>query len=212
LADVTKPADVERFVSEAISEFGGVDLLVANAGVSSGAGLLDATREDWGTTFELNSFHAACATRAVVPSMRERGGGRVVFVASISGRKPVHRRWQYGAAKAAVIHAARCLALELAPVKIRVNSVSPGSIMISGGQWEKYRVDDPEHFDRFIREEMPLGRLGQPGEVADAVAFLLSERGSWINGADLGFCAAVAAIIPARPAASINPVDALRTE
>ena len=94
-ADVTKPVEVERFVSEAIVEFGGVDFLVTNAGGSSGESLLDATREDWGTTVDLNLFHAVCATRAVVPSM----GGSVVFVASISGRKPVHRRWQYALPK-----------------------------------------------------------------------------------------------------------------
>jgi 3-oxoacyl-[acyl-carrier protein] reductase len=184
-ADLTKREEAKRFVEEAIAEFGGVDLLVANAGGSSGASLLDATPEDWRRTFDLTLFQAVSATRTVVPSMCQRGGGSVVFVASISGRKPVHRRWQYGAAKAAVIHTARCLALELAPANIRVNSVSPGSILVPGGLWEKYRVDEPEQFNRFLRNDAPFGRLGQPEEVADVVAFLLSERASWISGTDI---------------------------
>jgi 3-oxoacyl-[acyl-carrier protein] reductase len=184
-ADVTQSGAIETFVSEAISEFSGIDLLVANVGGSYGAGLLDATSEDWRRTFDLNLFHAANATRAVVPTMCQRGGGSAVFVASISGRKPVHRRWQYGAAKAAVIHMARSLALELAPLNIRVNSVSPGSVLVPGGQWDRFRAEEPERFGHFLRDEEPLGRLGRPEEVADVICFLLSERASWISGADI---------------------------
>ena len=185
VADVTKLGEIEGFVSQTISEFGGVDLLVANVGGSYGAAFLDATPEEWRNAFDLNLFHSASTTRAVVPSMRERGGGSVVFVSSISGRRPVHRRWQYAAAKAALIHMVRCLALELAPLNIRVNSVSPGSVLVSGGRWEKFATDHAEQFDRFLRDELPFGRFGQPEEIADVIAFLLSPRASWISCADI---------------------------
>jgi 3-oxoacyl-[acyl-carrier protein] reductase len=80
---------------------------------------------------------------------------------------------------------ARSLALELAPLNIRVNSVSPGSVLVPGGQWDRFRAEEPERFGHFLRDEEPLGRLGRPEEVADVICFLLSERASWISGADI---------------------------
>ena len=89
---------------------------------------------------------------------------------------------QYGAAKAAEIYLAIELGRELAPERIRVNAVSPGSILFPGGGWDSLRERDPERFERFIERDLPFGRLGTPEEVADVVAFLLSERASWISG------------------------------
>jgi len=184
MADVTCPGEVERFVEDCAAELGGVDLLVANVGGSAGQELLASTPEDWTRTFELNLFHAVRAIRATVPYMKSRGGGSVVSIASISGWKPGPRA-QYGATKAGEIFLAGALAWELAPMKIRVNTVSPGSIMFSGGGWERFRVEQGERFAEFERREFPWGRLGTPEEVANVVVFLLSERASWINGANI---------------------------
>lgn len=183
-ADVTAPGEVERFVDESAAALGGVDFLVPNVGGSVGGGLLESTPEDWMRTFELNVFHAVRAIRAAVPHMERRGGGSVVVIASISGWKP--SPWaQYGAAKAAEIFLSGALALELAPQRIRVNTVSPGSIMEPGGSWDRYRAENPETFAEFERREFPLGRLGTTDEVASVVAFVLSERARWINGANI---------------------------
>jgi 3-oxoacyl-[acyl-carrier protein] reductase len=184
MTDVTCPGEVERFVEDCAAELGGVDLLVANVGGSAGQELLASTPEDWTRTFELNLFHAVRAIRAAVPYMRSRGGGNVVSIASISGWKPGPRA-QYGATKAGEIFLAGALAWELAPMKIRVNTVSPGSIMFSGGGWERFRAEQGERFAEFERREFPWGRLGTPEEVANVVVFLLSERASWINGANI---------------------------
>lgn len=182
--DVVTPGGVEDFVERSAQELGGVDLLVANVGAAAGGGLLDSTPEEWARTFDLNVLHAARAIRACVPHMAARGGGAVVVVASISGWKPAQRA-QYGAAKAAEIYLASALARELAPQAIRVNAVSPGSIMIPGGGWDQFRSREPERFRQFEDSDFPAGRLGSADEVADVVTFLLSERAGWVNGTNI---------------------------
>ncbi len=184
VADVTSPGETERFVDESATALGGADLLVANVGGTAGQGLLASTPEDWARTFELNLFHAVRAIRAAVPYMQRRGGGSAVSIASISGWKPGPRA-QYGAAKAAEIFLAGALAWELGPLRIRVNTVSPGSIMFPGGGWDRFRAEHGERFAEFEKREFPWGRLGTPEEVADVVVFLLSERAGWINGANI---------------------------
>jgi 3-oxoacyl-[acyl-carrier protein] reductase len=181
--DVLVPGAVERFVDQAAAALGGADLLVANVGGAYGAGLLDSTPQDWARTFELNVGHAVRAIRACVPYMRERGGA-VVIVASISGWKPAPKA-QYGAAKAAEIALAAALARELAPEGIRVNAVSPGSILIPGGGWDRYRAQEPARFAEFEQRDFPAKRLGTAEEVADVITFLLSERARWVNGANI---------------------------
>jgi 3-oxoacyl-[acyl-carrier protein] reductase len=184
VADVTTPGEVERFVEESAAVLGGVDLLVANVGGSSGGGLLDSTPEDWQRTFDLNLFHAVRAIRAVVPHMTERGGGSAVTISSISGWKPAPKA-QYGAAKAGEIFLAGALAWELGPQRIRVNTLSPGSTLFPGGGWERFREQNPEQFAQFEQREFPWGRLGTAQEIADVVVFLLSDCASWVNGANI---------------------------
>lgn len=183
-ADVTQPGEVERFVDEAAQALGGVDVVVANVGGSAGRGLLESTPEDWQTTFDLNLFHAVRTIRAAVPHMQQRGGGSAISIASISGWKPAPTA-QYGASKAAEIFLASSLAWDLAAQRIRVNTVSPGSIMFEGGGWDRFRSQQAERFAAFQQREFPWGRLGTPEEVADVVVFVLSERASWINGANI---------------------------
>jgi 3-oxoacyl-[acyl-carrier protein] reductase len=183
-ADVTSPGEAERFVDESAAVLGGVDLLVANVGGRSGGGLLESTPEDWQKTFELNLFHAVRTIRAAVPHMQARGGGSIVCISSISGQKPGPIA-QYGAAKAGETFLASALALELAPHRIRVNAVSPGSIMFSGGVWDRIQAREPQRFAEFERREFPWGRLGTPEEVADVVVFVLSDRAAWINGTNI---------------------------
>lgn len=184
VADVGQEGDIEHFVEEAASEFGRVDLLVANAGPHLGGRLVRSTPGDWREAFELHVIHAARAISACVPHMKKGGGGAVVIIASISGWKPAPRP-QYGAAKAAEIYLATELGRELAADGIRVNAVSPGSILFPGGGWDALRERDPERVERFVEQDFPLGRLGTPKEVADVVTFLLSERASWISGTQI---------------------------
>jgi len=182
--DVTAPGELEAFVGAAAEALGRLDLLVANVGGIIGGPLLESSDDDWSATLDLNLLHCIRATRAAAPLMESAGGGSIVFVSSISGWKPAPLA-QYGAAKAGTILAASSLARELAPLGIRVNAVSPGSLLFPGGGWEGYQRANPERFGRFEQEELPAKRLGTPAEVADAICFVLSPRAGWINGANI---------------------------
>jgi 3-oxoacyl-[acyl-carrier protein] reductase len=184
-ADVTDTGALKRAVDAIATALGGLDHLVANAGGTVGRGnLTSAGDDDFTATFALNAGHAAELIRAALPCLRAAGGGSVVIISSITGMRPAPRT-AYAAAKAAEIHLAATAAQELAPAGIRVNAVSPGSIMFPGGGWETFQRDNPEDFASFLATQFPFGRLGTLAEVADVVTFLLSARASWITGANV---------------------------
>ena len=188
VADVTTASGVREAVEAANATFGAIDILVNNVGGSTGSSFQETSEEDWQRAIDLNLWPAVRASRLVVPSMRARGRGAIVNIVSIYGREwggSYVRRPTYIAAKAAEIGMSKALAMELAPFGIRVNAVAPGSIIFPGGNWQR-RVDaDPEAMKRFVQSEMPLGRFGEPEEVANAIVFLSSARASLVTGACL---------------------------
>lgn len=181
-ADVTDPSALADAITRSAEDRGGLDLLVANAGGSRGGGLQTSTAQDWLDTMSLNVVHAATAIRAAVPWLQVSGRGAALVIASISGWKP-RTTSSYSVAKAAEIHLAPALAVELARERIRVNTLSPGAVDFEGGRWAATRAADPEAHRRFVADNLPGGRFVTVDEVADAACFLLSPRASGINGA-----------------------------
>lgn len=182
--DLTEPDSGRRFVDAAVEAFGGVDVVVCNAGGNRRKPFEEATDEDWRDLFELNVMTGVRPARAAIPRLRERGGGSIVFIASLYGREIGGPGLSlYNATKSAVISLAGVMARELAHDGIRVNSVAPGSILFPGGSWDRRVREAPDAMADFVRRTLPLERFGTPEEVAAVVAWLASPRASLVTGA-----------------------------
>ena len=181
---ITSDDGPSSFVQQAVDAYGGVDLVVNNAGGNRRGTLEETSDEDWRAIFELNVHSGVRLVREALPSLRESSAGSVVFITSIFGREAGGPGISiYNSTKSAAMSAARILALDLASEGIRVNSVAPGSVRFPGGSWDKRVKENPEKMEGWIEANLPLGRFGTVEEVADVVTFLCSERASLVTGA-----------------------------
>lgn len=177
--DVADPDALGSFLEDAHTALGAIHVLVNNA---SGFGVSD-DETGWKAGFEVDVMASVRATWKVVPWIAEAGGGSVIHISSTSGLEAGSPP-AYAAAKAALMSHSKTLAITLAPRKIRVNTVAPGSIEFPGGMWEMIKENAPAQYEA-IRATIPFDRLGTAEEVANTVVFLASERASWITGVTL---------------------------
>lgn len=179
-ADVSTGAGAGKLVAEAIGAYGGVDILINNAGLQPAKALPDVTEADWTEMMAANVAGPFLLVKEVAAHLREKGrGGAVVNIASIEGHNPAPWHGHYATSKAALVMFTKAAALEYGEFGIRVNSVCPGLIHRDGIEegW-------PEGVGRW-KAAAALKRLGQPDDIADACLFLASDAARWISGADL---------------------------
>lgn len=168
---------VQRYVAAAGEALRGIDVLVNNA---SGFGASD-DEAGWAASIQVDLMASVRASRAALPFLERSGGGSIVHIGSIAGLRSSARTPPYGAVKAALAQYTMSQGLALAPKKIRVNSVAPGSIEFPGGVWDRRRRDNPALYDGTLRS-IPWGRMGRPEEIASVVLFLASDLAGWITG------------------------------
>ena len=183
--DVADEAGWSAVAGEAVRRFGRIDGLVNSAGVAAGAPLLEMTYADWRRVLSINLDGTFLGMRACAPAMAQAGGGSIVNLSSILGKVGQAGAAHYCASKGGVLMLTKAAALEWAPAAIRVNSVHPGYIdtpMVAGSLLAS---ENGNELRDLIISRHPLGRLGRPREIADAVVFLISDEASFMTGAEL---------------------------
>jgi 3-oxoacyl-[acyl-carrier protein] reductase len=171
-----------RAVEETVNRLGPIDILVNNLGLRAGNTWSDTGAKEFETAFGGNVTVSVRMSQLVLPGMLERGWGRVVAITSVWGRETGGAP-AYNAAKAAEISFVKSLAREVAAKGVTVNAVAPGSILWTGGGWDRRQKADPAGIAEFVRRDMPLARFGTVEEVASVVAFVCSMQASLVNGA-----------------------------
>jgi 3-oxoacyl-[acyl-carrier protein] reductase len=180
-ANVAKEADIRRLFGETRRAFGRIDVLVNNAGVYEFAPLENVTADHFHKQFDLNVLGLILASQEAVKHFGPDGGS-IVNVSSVAATAALPNASVYSATKAAVDAVTRSLATELGPKKVRVNSVNPGMVETEGVHTAGIAGSD---FQRQVESQTPLGRIGQPRDIAPAVVFLASPDAGWITGQTL---------------------------
>jgi NAD(P)-dependent dehydrogenase (short-subunit alcohol dehydrogenase family) len=186
-ADVSNETEVRNAVASTVVRFGGIDLLFNNAGINEGGGaggsIEEQTEERWDRVLAVNLKGTILCSKHAVSELRRNGGGAIVNTASISGLVAVSTH-AYSASKAAIIQLTRTMARELGPQGIRVNSVAPGAVetpMTVGPRGDVSREERVQMMARLV-ERTPLGRIGQPEDIAHAALYLASDEASFVTG------------------------------
>lgn len=183
--DVTDAASIAAGVERAVAAFGGLDAIVCNAGVTIVGGVMDLDEEQWDRELATNLKSVYLCARAVWPHLEARGGGSILATASIAGLWAIPADAAYCASKAGVIMLVKCMALDGAKQNIRANCVCPGFIETPMIQGYFDDQDDPAASRAFAERLHPLGRLGDPGDIADGFVYLASDDARWVTGTAL---------------------------
>jgi NAD(P)-dependent dehydrogenase (short-subunit alcohol dehydrogenase family) len=182
--NVAVPADAQAMISAAVSAYGGVDILVANAGVIPLGTIVDTSPEDWDRVMDVDARGMFLTCKYAIVEMERQRHGSIVCLSSISGMAGQRGQAAYGPAKFVATGLTRHLAIEWAEHGIRVNAVAPGTIETEAVR-EVVKTPEGRRYVDLIREQHPMKRLGAPNEVARAILFLASDEASFITGAVL---------------------------
>jgi 3-oxoacyl-[acyl-carrier protein] reductase len=175
-ADLTNPEEASQMVTDATSHFGKIDLLVNNAGISQYKLFTHTTEQDWENILNANLKSTFRCTKLVLPQMLKRKSGNIINISSVWGITGASLETIYSASKAAVIGFTKALAKEVAPSNINVNCIAPG--IIHTNMLKNLEKNELEA----LKGEVPLGRLGEPNDIAQTVLFLASDNAGYITG------------------------------
>ena len=174
--DVTDDAALEAMVNETVKAFGKVTILVNNAG-GGGPKPFDMPMDDFTWAYKLNVFSIFRLCQLTAPQIEQAGGGAILMISSMAGENKNQRMTSYGSSKAAANHLTRNMAFDLGPKNIRVNAIAPGAIKTDA----LATVLTPD-IEKAMLKHTPLGRLGEPSDIANAALFLCSPASAWISG------------------------------
>ena len=186
VADVTNPADIQRFIEATVSQFGGLDILVNNAGTANARHFEEADDALWQADLDLKLHAAIRSVRAAVPHLKKRGSGRIINVTTYGGKQPGPRSLPTSVSRAAGIAFTKALSKDLAEYRILVNTVCVG--LIKSGQQARSAERQGLTLDAYYAKlgtQVPLGRPGEAEEVAQVIAFLASDAASYVTGASI---------------------------
>jgi NAD(P)-dependent dehydrogenase (short-subunit alcohol dehydrogenase family) len=183
--DVSKAGSAEYCIDAVVKAFGGLDILINNAGTGSSETIMEADDERWQYYWDLHVMAAVRFSRAAVPWMRKRDGGVILATASICAKQPLGYEPIYNTTKAALVMFNKCLANEVIPYGIRVNTINPGLILTpdwkktAGILTEGTETTVDQYLDKIAKDNAPIGRFGTPEELADFYVFMCSSRASY---------------------------------
>jgi NAD(P)-dependent dehydrogenase (short-subunit alcohol dehydrogenase family) len=180
--DATDEAAVARVVAAAVDFMGGIDTLVVSSGVSAIGSALTTRIEDFRRVIDTNLLPLFLGAKHAAPHMIGRGGGSIIAIASVTGVMGMRERLAYCASKGGVIAMVRAMALDLADKAIRVNAISPSLVMTELAQEILSREADPEAVLARRKAQHPLGRLGDPAEIAEVAVYLACDKAGWTTG------------------------------
>ena len=176
--DVTSADSVDEAIGFIESDHGPIDILLNNAGIMRGGSLLDYAQDDFEAMLSANLVSAFLVSRRIAPAMIARGAGKIINMVSTRADRPLPGHAPYAASKAALVNLTHGMALEWAPLGLNVNAIAPGFFRT---EMNAARMADPE-FDAFACSRTPMGRWGEPHEIAGAAVFLSSAAASFVNG------------------------------
>jgi NAD(P)-dependent dehydrogenase (short-subunit alcohol dehydrogenase family) len=177
--DVGNSAQIESFIEETVRKFGGLDIVVNSAGVRTNGSITEITEEDWDRTLDTNLKGAFVVSRWAIPQMKQRGGGAIIHIAARSGMLGQSGRAAYCASKGGMVRLTEAMAMDHAPDRIRVNCICPGPT-----RTPMVDTSTPEKLARY-KTRVPLGRIGEPEDVAYAALYLASDEASFVTAAIL---------------------------
>jgi NAD(P)-dependent dehydrogenase (short-subunit alcohol dehydrogenase family) len=180
--DLARLAELEGFMQKLIGDLGPPSALVNNAGIALVGTALDGDLAAWQRVIDINLTAPMLLSRAVLPSMIERGGGSIVNVASVAAFRGVRKRAAYCAAKSGLVGLTRSMTADFAHQGIRINAICPGTVETGYTQAVLAVAEDPAATREFMTQRQLIGRMGTPEEIADAIAFLLSPQASFFYG------------------------------